>query len=154
MFLDDNHLIEKKETIFPMGDLAKANEAAKKKPGRPPGPSSVTRRNVMLAQKLFQEYAEEARDTIVSIMRDEDNDPTVRLKAANDCLSRGFGTPVSVSVQEKIVSDETGSPVSGQAISQAGTSELMALAQALSKYVEDNQNTIDITPSMPPEYPD
>lgn len=136
------------------GDMKRAHEDAKKKPGRPPGPATTTRRNVLAAQRMFQAYAEEAMLTMVEIMRDEEADHAVRLKAANDIQNRAYGTPVTTQVQHKIIEDETGSPVSGQAISQAGTKELMALAQALSKYVEDNQNTIDITPEMPPEYPD
>lgn len=136
------------------GDMKRAHEAAKKKPGRPPGPATTTRRNVLAAQRMFQQYAEEAMLTMVEIMRDEEADHAVRLKAANDIQNRAYGTPVTTQVQHKIIEDETGSPVSGQAISKAGTSELMALAQALSKYVEDNQNTIDITPEMPAEYPD
>jgi len=94
-----------------MGDLAKANEAAKRKPGRPPGPSSVTRRNVLAAQRMFQQYAEEAMMTMVEIMRDEDADHAVRLKAANDIQNRAYGTPVNTQVQHKIIEDETGSPV-------------------------------------------
>jgi len=137
-----------------MGDLAKANEAAKRKPGRPPGPSSVTRRNVLNAQKMFQQYAEEAMLTMVEIMRDEDADHAVRLKAANDIQNRAYGTPVSTQVQHKIIEDETGSPVSTQAISTAGTKELLALAQALSRYVEDKENIVDVTPEMPQDYPE
>lgn len=137
-----------------MGDLAKANAAAKRKPGRPPGPSSVTRRNVLAAQKLFQEYAQEALETMVSIMRDPEADQAVRLKASNDVLARAYGTPVSVSVQHQIQERETGSPVNAQAISSAGTQELLALAQALSRYVEDKRDVIDVTPEMPKDYPD
>ena len=136
-----------------MGDLAKANEAARKKAGRPPGPSSVTRRNVLNAQKMFQQYAEEAMLTMVEIMRDEDADHAVRLKAANDIQNRAYGTPVSTQVQHKIIEDETGSPVSTTAISAAGTSELLKLAKALSRYVEDKDNIVDVTPQMPDDYP-
>ena len=137
-----------------MGDLAKANAAAKRKPGRPPGPSSVTRRNVLNAQKMFQQYAEEAMWTMIEIMRDPENDAAVRLKAANDIQNRAYGTPVNTQVQHKIIEDETGSPVNAQAISAAGTAELAQLAQALSRYVEDKENTIDITPELPENYPE
>ena len=136
------------------GDMKKAMEAAKKKPGRPPGPATTTRRNVLAAQKMFQQYAEEAMLTMVEIMRDEDADPAVRLKAANDIQNRAYGTPVSTQVQHKIIEDETGSPISTGAISTAGTKELLALAQALSRYVEDKENIVDVTPQMPDDYPD
>jgi hypothetical protein len=133
---------------------AKANEAAKRKPGRPPGASGVTRRNVLTAQRMFQEYAQEALDTMVSIMRDPDADHAVRLKASNDVLARAYGTPVSVSVQHQIQERENVSPISTAHISTAGTAELLALAQALSRYVEDRDNIIDVTPEMPEDYPD
>jgi hypothetical protein len=57
-------------------------------------------------------------------------------------------------VQHKIIEDERDSPISAVALSSAGTKELLALAQALSRYVEDKENTIDITPEMPDDYPD
>jgi hypothetical protein len=137
-----------------MGDLAKANEAARKMPGRPPGPSSVTRRNVLNAQRMFQEYAEEAMLTMVEIMRDPDADHAVRLKAANDIQNRAYGTPVTTQVQHKIISDESGSPISTAAISAAGSKELEMLALTLARFVESEKNTLDVTPDMPPDYPD
>jgi len=140
-----------------MGEIKAVQEDAKRKPGRPPGtggPQAVTRRNVLAAQKMFQQYAEEAMLTMVEIMRDEEADHAVRLKAANDIQNRAYGTPVSTQVQHKIIEDETGSPVSAQAISSAGTKELLALAQALSRYVEDKENIVDVTPQMPQDYPE
>jgi len=107
----------------------------------------------MHAQKLFQQYAEEAMLTMVEIMRDADADHAVRLKAANDIQNRAYGTPVSTQVQHKIVESETGSPVNLSAISAAGTSELLSLAKALSRYVEDKENIVDVTPEMPENYP-
>lgn len=136
------------------GILKAAYEGEKKKPGRPPGPAKTTRRNILAAQKMFQQYAEEAMLKIVDIMRDEEADHAVRLKAANDLLSRAYGTPVSTQIQHRIMEDERDSPISAVALSSAGTKELLALAQALSKYVEDKENTIDITPEMPDDYPD
>jgi hypothetical protein len=136
------------------GILKAAYEGEKRKPGRPPGPAKTTRRNILAAQKMFQQYAEEAMLKIVDIMRDDEADHAVRLKAANDLLNRAYGTPVSTQVQHKIIEDERDSPISAVALSSAGTKELLALAQALSKYVEDKNNTIDITPEMPPDYPD
>lgn len=136
------------------GILKAAYEGEKKKPGRPPGPAKTTRRNILAAQKMFQQYAEEAMLKIVDIMRDDEADHAVRLKAANDLLNRAYGTPVSTQVQHKIIEDERDSPISAVALSSAGTTELLALAQALSKYVEDKSNTIDITPEMPDDYPD
>jgi hypothetical protein len=136
------------------GYLKAATKDAKRKPGRPPGPGSTTRRNVLAAQKMFQEYAQEALDTMVAIMRDPDADQAVRLKASNDVLARAYGTPVSVSVQHQIQERENVSPISTAHISTAGTAELLALAQALSRYVEDRDNIIDVTPDMPPDYPD
>ena len=131
-----------------------AEEGEARKPGRPPGPARTTRRNVLAAQRMFQQYAEEAMLTMVEIMRDPEADHAVRLKAANDIQNRAYGTPVTTQVQHKIIEDETGSPVSAVALSSAATKELEQLAQALSRYVEDKQNTIDVTPEMPKDYPD
>jgi hypothetical protein len=139
------------------GSLKAAREDAKKMRGRPPGtggPVGLTRRNVMAAQKKFQEYEERALEVMVEILNDTDADHAVRLKAANDIWNRSRGTPVSVSVQHQIQEREQGSPVNTKALSSAGTQELLALAQALSRYVEDKENTIDITPEMPDDYPD
>lgn len=138
------------------GEAKLATVAAKSKGGRPPGkggPQAITRRNIRAAQKLFQEYAQEALDTMVGIMRDEGADPSVRLKASNDILNRAYGTPVSTQVQHKIIEDETGSSISTTAISSAGTAELMQLASALSRFMEAEGNTIDVTPELPENYP-
>ena len=140
-----------------MGEVKAVEEAAKRKPGRPPGtggPQAVTRRNVLAAQKMFQQYAEEAMHTMVEIMRDPDADHAVRLKAANDIQNRAYGTPVSTQVQHKIISDETGSPVNAQALTSAATPELEQLAQTLARFVEAERNTIEVTPEMPEDYPD
>ena len=139
------------------GSLKAAREDAKRSRGRPPGtggPVGLTRRNVMAAQKKFQEYEERALEVMVEILNDTDADHAVRLKAANDIWNRSRGTPVSVSVQHQIQERENVSPVSTTNISAAGTQELLALAQALSRYVEDKDNIIDVTPEMPHEYPD
>mgnify|MGYP006987951142 CR=1 FL=1 len=139
------------------GSVKAAREDAKRSRGRPPGtggPVGLTRRNVMAAQKKFQEYEERALEVMVEILNDTDADHAVRLKAANDIWNRSRGTPVSVSVQHQIQERENVSPVSTTNISAAGTQELLALAQALSRYVEDKDNIIDVTPEMPHEYPD
>ena len=139
------------------GSLKAAREDAKRSRGRPPGtggPVGLTRRNVMAAQKKFQEYEERALEVMVEILNDTEADDAVRLKAANDIWNRSRGTPVSVSVQHQIQERESGSPISAGAISSAGTAELMKLAAALSKYVEDQGNIIDVTPEMPESYPD
>jgi len=139
------------------GRLKAARENAKKKPGRPPGtggPVGLTRRNVMAAQKLFQEYEREALDVMVEIMRDVEADHAVRLKAANDIWNRSRGTPVSVSIQHQIQERENVSPISTGAISGAATAELEQLAAVLARFIESERATIDVTPVMPPEYPD
>ena len=133
--------------------MKKAMAAAKSKGGRPPGPATTTRRNVLAAQRMFQGFAKEALDTMVAIMRDEDADIAVRLKASNDILNRAYGTPVSVQVQEKIITDERESPISTGAISTAGTRDLEQLAATLARFIEAERATIDVTPAMPPEYP-
>jgi len=133
--------------------LKAAHEGEKRKPGRPPGPAKTTRRNVLAAQKMFQQYAEEAMLTMVEIMRDEDADQAVRLKAANDIHNRAYGTPVSTQVQHKIIEDETGSPVNSNAISSAGTKDLEMLAQTLARFIEQEKNTIEVNPKMPDNYP-
>ena len=140
-----------------MGDLSKAQEKAKRKPGRPPGtggPQAVTRRNIRMVQKMYAEHAQEALNTYLEIMRDPEVEPAVRIRAAKDITDRAFGTPVSTQIVEKTINDERSSPVSGEAISAAGTAELAQLAQALSRYVEDKENTIDITPELPENYPE
>lgn len=129
------------------------NAIAKSKGGRPPGLAGVTKRNIRLVQQLFQEHGQEALDTMLTIMRDDTADNAVRLKAANDILNRGFGTPVNTQVVEKISSEEAGSPVSQSAISSAKTEDLVALMGALGRYLEHEQATIDVTPPMPDGYP-
>jgi hypothetical protein len=105
---------------------------------------------------MFQEYAQEALDTMVAIMRDPDADQAVRLKASNDVLARAYGTPVSVSVQHQIQERENVSPVDPLRIGNAATEDLQLLAQTLTKYLSESSNAdiIDVTPDMPPEYPD
>jgi len=117
-----------------------------KKVGRPLGQQGPTRRNIRKVQEMFQEHGQEALDTMLVIMRDESADKAVRLKAANDILNRGFGTPVSTQIVEKIITDERQSPISPAAISAAGTSELMALADALGRFVSQEALTLDVTP--------
>jgi mRNA-degrading endonuclease toxin of MazEF toxin-antitoxin module len=108
----------------------------------------------MAAQKKFQEYEERALEVMVEILNDDEADHAVRLKAANDIWNRSRGTPVSVSVNHQIQEREQSSPISTDQISSAGTKELAQLAAALSRYVEDEKNTIDVTPDLPPHYPD
>jgi len=103
---------------------------------------------------MFQKYAEEAMLTMVEIMRDENADHAVRLKAANDIQNRAYGTPVNTQVQHKIIEDEKGSPVSTEAISSSGTKDLEMLAQTLARFIEQEKNTIEVNPQMPEEYPD
>ena len=133
------------------GEVAKALAGAKSQGGRPPGPrgpNSVTRRNIMAAQKLFQQHAQEAMETMIAIMRDPEADHAVRLKAANDIMNRGYGTPVSTTVQLQINDDEREAVINSSQLAAASTPELMALAAALSKYVEANPepDVIDVTP--------
>ena len=131
-------------------------QEAKKSPGRPPGtggPQAITRRNVLAAQRKFQEYEDRALEVMVEILNDTEADHAVRLKAANDVWNRSRGTPVSVSVQHQIQERETGSPVNAQALTSAATKELEQLAQVLARFVEAEKNTLDITPEMPDSYP-
>lgn len=139
-----------------MGEVKAVEEAAKRKPGRPPGtggPQAVTRRNILAAQKMFQAYAEEAMLKIVDIMRDEDADHAVRLKAANDLLNRAYGTPVSTQVQHKIIEDERDTPINIAALTGAATRDLEQLAQTLARFIESERATIDVTPELPDDYP-
>lgn len=128
------------------------------KMGRPKGttgiPQKMTKTGVIALRKKAMVHAEEALETIVEIMRDTNNDSSVRLKAANDLLSRGFGTPVSMQVVEKIITDERQSPISSGAISTAGTRDLEQLAATLARFIEAERNTLDVTPAMPDGYPD
>lgn len=125
------------------------------KMGRPKGtggtPQKMTKRGVMQLRKKAMVHAEEALQTIVEIMRDEENDANVRLKAANDLLSRGFGTPVSMQVVEKIITDERQTPLDTTQIGQAATEDLQVLAQTLTKYLRDTadeEQVIDVTPEL------
>jgi len=138
------------------GEVSRALSEAKRKPGRPPGTTgatSVTRRNVLAAQRMFQQFAEESMNVMVEIMRDPEAEPAVRLKAANDIQNRAFGTPVSVSVQHQIQERENVSPVSAVALTGAATKELEQLALTLARFVEQERNTLDVTPEMPDNYP-
>lgn len=128
---------------------------AKKKPGRPPGLSGVTKRNVLYVQKLFQEHAIDALNVMTRLMNDESVDPPVRLKAANDILNRAYGTPVSTQVVMQLNSEENASPIDRTAIAKASTPELIALAEALARFTQkaEQENLIDVTPNLPDNYP-
>jgi hypothetical protein len=102
---------------------------------------------------MFQAYAEEAMLKIVGIMRDDDADHAVRLKAANDLLNRAYGTPVSTQVQHKIIEDDRESPINPQALTGAATRDLEQLAQTLARFIESERNTIELNPEMPDNYP-
>lgn len=126
--------------------------------GRPKGtggaPQTMTKKGVWAARKMALVYAEEAIDKLVEVMRDENTDRNVQRQAANDLLNRAFGTPPSYQTVEKIVTDETGSPISTGAISTAGTRDLEQLAATLARFIEAERATIDVTPAMPEGYPD
>ena len=128
--------------------------AVKKKPGRPPGLTHVTQRNVRYVQKLFQEHAQEAMDVMLGIMRDDEADHAVKLKAANDILNRGFGTPVSTQVIMQLDEKDQVSPVSGAQIGVASTDELQSVLSTLQRFLESESKTVDVTPVVMPEgYP-
>lgn len=132
------------------------SEQAKKKPGRPPGRSGVTMRNIRMVQKMYAEHAQEALDTYLEVMRDPDVEPAVRIKAAKDITDRAFGTPVSTKVVEQTLVDNRESPVNAAQISDAATEELQVLANVLTKYLQessDAKSVIDVTPELPENYP-
>jgi len=139
--------------MFSMGKESLISQA-KKKGGRPPGLASVTQRNVRYVQKMFQEHAQEAMETMLEIMRDEEADHAVRLKASNDILNRGFGTPVSTQVIMQLDEKDKGSAVSGAQIGQASTDELQSVLATLQRYLEAESKTVDVTPVMPDGYPE
>jgi hypothetical protein len=154
--LQTSYWLENKKEFYRVagsGFLKAAYEGEKKKPGRPRGPAKTTQRNVRAAQRMFQQYAEEAMLVMVEIMRDPDADHAVRLKAANDIQNRAYGTPVSTQVQHKIIEGESESAVNSNAISQSATKELEQLAAVLARFVEQEKNTIEVNPKMPDDYP-
>ena len=127
--------------------------------GRPKGttgiPQKMTKRGVVAARKMALVYAEEALEKIVDIMRDEEADHAVQLKAANDVLNRAYGTPVSMQIVEKIESDaNNGSNVNPAQIGQASTDELQSVLATLQRYLEAESKTVDVTPIMPDGYPE
>jgi phosphate uptake regulator len=126
---------------------------AKSKGGRPPGLAGVTQRNIRMVQKLYAEHAQEALDTYLEVMRNPDNDPAVRIRAAKDITDRAFGTPVSTQVVEKLISDDRESPINPQALTGAATRDLEQLAQTLARFIESERNTIEVNPEMPENYP-
>lgn len=113
----------------------------------------ITQRNVRYVQKMFQEHAQEAMETMLEIMRDEEADHAVRLKASNDILNRGFGTPVSTQVIMQLDEKDKGSAVSGAQIGQASTDELQSVLATLQRYLESESKMVDVTPIMPEGYP-
>jgi HEAT repeat protein len=144
-------LIDKEQYLQNMGKAgSELVNAAKRKPGRPPGTgkmTGITQRNILHVQKLFQEHGQEALDTILAIMRDEAVDPPVRLKAANDVLNRGFGTAVSTQVVMQITDDENKTPVNPQQIGRASTEELQAVLATLQQFLEAESKMVDVTPT-------
>ena len=131
-------------------DIAKeANALAKKSRGRPKGstgPTSITKRQVQKARELFEPLVKKAYDRIESILDDDEVDPSVHLRAAKEVLDRRYGLPMQSSTVEKIIKDERQSPLSEQAISDADTAYLEQALAALSRFVENERQTIDVTP--------
>jgi hypothetical protein len=133
-------------------DIAKeANELAapKRKQGRPKGtmgPHAITKRQVQKARELFEPLVHKAYERIEAILEDDDLDPAVHLRAAKEVLDRRYGTPETTSRVEKIIKDERQSPLSDDAITNADTKYLEQALAALSRFVEHEQQTIDITP--------
>ena len=125
--------------------------------GRPKGtggtPQAMTKKSVWAARKMAMVYAEEAMDKLVEIMRDDDADRSVQRQAANDLLNRAFGTAPSYQIVEKTINDERQSPLSDAAISDADTAYLQNAMIALARFVEQEKNTLDVTPEMPDNYP-
>jgi len=132
------------------GDITKqATELAKRKPGRPKGsggPQVITKRQVQKARELFEPLVKKAYARIEQILDDDDVDPSVHLKAAKEVLDRRYGTPESTSRVEKIIKDERQSPISDGAIEAADTAYLEQALAALSRFVEHERKTIDVTP--------
>lgn len=128
-----------------------AEKAAKKaKIGRPTGPSGYKIKTIRIVQDMFREHANEALETMLRIMRDEDADKAVRLKAANDILNRGFGTPVSTQVIATIDGKEQGSTINAAALASTPTQDLVAAIELIKRFanpstVEDAE-VIDVTP--------
>ena len=143
-----------------MGNIAKGIEdKVKRKGGRPPGSGgmhALTKQNIRRMQNLAAQHAEEAIAVIVSIMRNEEADHAVRLKASNDLLNRAYGTPVSTSVVMQLNAEDGTSVINQTAIAAASTPELMALAEALARFTQkaEAENLIDVTPELPDGYPD
>lgn len=134
------------------GTTTTAGKKSGRPPGRPKGSTNkLTTRNHVFVQRMFQQFEHEALETMVTIMRDLNAEHAVRLKAANDILNRARGTPVSTQIVEKTIRDETGGGISMEALSSAATADLLQLAAALSRYVSDDANVIDVTPTMPYE---
>ena len=133
-------------------DIAQEAKAlAKKSPGRPKGsggPTSITRRQVQKARELFEPLVKKAYDRIEAILDDDDIDPSVHLRAAKEVLDRRYGTPESTSRVEKIIKDERQSPLSEDAIKGADTAYLEQALAALSRFVEHERQTIDVTPEL------
>lgn len=121
-----------------------------KKGGRPKGsgtgPSRITQKQVLAARKQFEKLVPKAMKAVEDILDDPDADYSVKLKAAAEVANRTWGTPVNMSVQERIVSDERGSPINGQVISAQDTETLLKLSKMLGDFVEREDKTIDITP--------
>ena len=136
-------------------DLAKQARAlaAKengKKGGRPvgsgTGPSKITHKQVLAARKQFERLVPKAMKAVEDILDDPDADHSVKLKAAVEVANRTWGTSVNVSVQEKIISDERGSPIDVAALTKQDTETLVKLSKMLGDFVERDNKIIDVTP--------
>lgn len=121
-----------------------------KKGGRPKGsgtgPSRITQKQVLAARKQFEKLVPKAMKAVEDILDDPDADHSVKLKAAAEVANRTWGTPVNMSVQERIISDERQSPLSDEAISDADTAYLQNAMAALARFLEQEKNTLDVTP--------
>jgi hypothetical protein len=88
---------------------------------------------------------------MLRIMRDETADKAVRLKAANDLLNRGFGTPVSTQVIATLDRSEAQNTFSPTVLAATSTQDLVAAIELIKRFstggsaIEDAE-VVDVTP--------
>jgi hypothetical protein len=81
----------------------------------------------------FREHTEEVKETLLSILRDEEADNKHRIQAGKEILNRGWGQAASVEIIEAVFKHEHSISLDG--LKQLSSAQLTELEAMLSKVV-------------------
>ena len=105
----------------------------------PPGQIPMRARKEMY--EAFRAYTEEAIDTLVEIMRNDQANDSDRISATKEILSRGYGAVPNVDLVEVAFKHEHS--LNTDALQQMSTAELESFQVLLTKLVKVGDDVID-----------